>query len=453
MVAKPQKAAVHPVTTKQRFMLVRDAHPDCTDDTRANWVIATATLVRPRVDFRRLRRALQKLTERHDMLRLRFEPVKRDWVALIEPPGEVQIEQVDLGNLDDAAFRAAVTGIATAPMPLVGHPLTEMVLVKGGARGDVIVSRVHHAITDGHGMIVLTEDLFKLLIGLPILAPAISHADYIARFQDPPPGRAAEIAAFWQKMHADFPVAPSIGRKAKGLEPLVHNIGKTEPRSLSFGIDPRDFARLTDRAGANNAGIATALFSGFLEGLCQIYDEDQIMFITHVSRTDPALANYAGDHTLDPVIRYRAAGAGQMDRAMKALGGDFLAALAHLPSEAARRGNAYWQDRVAAGAYPGQFSCRQPDATRRIDRSVFSEGLKTGYGEEQRLGPYTLSKLDVSVPRRSSFDLQFRIRNDPQAPGFEMGYDGISYSAGEIRALADRVCELLELEPTAVAAA
>ena len=59
----------------QAYLLDQDADPDCEDDLRQFWVLATGTLVRPRVDFRRLSRALEKLTARHDCLRTRLDYV------------------------------------------------------------------------------------------------------------------------------------------------------------------------------------------------------------------------------------------------------------------------------------------------------------------------------------------------------------------------------------------
>lgn len=448
MVVKSGKSTVHPVTMWQRYLLDQDADPGCDASLRAFWVLAQAFLVHPGVDARRLRRAVEKLHARHDGLRMTFDRVKGQWRAVIGPPDRPEIRQIDLGDVDDATFQSEIKAIANAPMPLVNHPLTEMVVVKCGARGDALITRVHHALTDGHGLVVLTEDMLKFLIGLPILKPAIGHAEYLAKFENPPPHRAAEIAAFWQEMHHDFPKAPMVGRKAKGLEPLWNGIGKMDASTLTITASQKSLDRLAGRARRLNAGIATALFSGYLEGLCQCYDLDQLMFVTHSARSDPALDTYMGDHTLDPIIRYRAANGAGMDQTMTRLSASLMAMIAHLPSECARRGTPYEAALIADGCYGGQFSAYQPRAQARQERSMFKEGFNTSHGVEQRLGPYVLSSLDVVAPKRCLTELQFSLENKPVRTGFRLKYDQLGYDAKEIRELAAKICDLLELDLT-----
>ena len=441
------KPHIHRADVKQVYLLEQDVDPDCLDDLRQFWVLASATLVRPRVDFRRLSRAVEKLMARHDCLRIRFDRVKGRWIAIVDPPGPPEIGQVWLGDVDDQTFDRRIKEIANAPMPLIGNRLAEMIVVNCGARGDVIVSRVHHAITDGFGMVVLTEDLMKFLIGMPILSRSVSHAEYIARFENPPSDRAAEYTAFWTEMHRDFPPAPPIGRKAKGLEPLWRATGRVEPRLLSVKTAAGGYARLETRADRLNIGTATLMFTAYLETLCQLYGQDQLMFGVPVARTNPALDTYVGDHTMDPVTRYRIAGASGLDGAARRLGGDLMAALAHLPHDAARRGTA-WEDRIIdAGGYPGQFSAYQPKAMSRQDRSIFRDGLNSDYGQEQRMGPYWVSSVDVSVYHRSLSELQFSLGPDNGRSGFLLRYDGIAYDESEMKAMANRICTLLELDP------
>mgnify|MGYP000359393169 CR=1 FL=1 len=451
MAGATHSVQMHRADLGQVYLLDQDSDPDCLDDLRQHWVLPAATLVRPRVDFRRLSRAAEKLLARHDCLRIRFDRIRGKWMAIIDPPGPPQIRQIDLGDMDDVTFRARITEIANAPMPLLGNRLAELVVVHCGTRGDVIVSRVHHAVTDGFGMVVLTEDLMKYLIGMPVLTRAVSHADYIAKFEDPPPGRAAEFTAFWERMHRDFPPAPLIGRKAKGLEPLWRGTGKVEARLLTVSASAKSLTRLEARADRLGLGLATVLFSGYLEALCQIYDMDQLMFVTHVARTNPALDTYVGDHTLDPVTRYRAAGPAGLDRAARDLNATLMAALEHLPHEAARRGTAWEDEIIAAGGYPGQISAYQPRAMSRQDRSVFSEGFKRGYGVEQRMGPYWVSSVDVGVYHRSLAEQQFSLGADNGRSGFILRYDGIAYDEGEMPALAEKICDLLDLDLTGMA--
>lgn len=441
------RSEIHPVTQWQRFLLDQDAHPDCRDDLRKIWLLATATLVRPRVDLRRLQRAVAALGARHDTLRIRLERVRGDWRAVIPPPVDAVIPEVDLGDVDDATFHGEILAIARAPMPLIGGPLAEMVLVRCGARGDVIVNRIHHALTDGFGMVVIHDDLMRYLLSIPILSRAVSHADYLVRFHDPAPSQAAAKTAFWREMHRDLPRALDAGRKAKGLEPLWFGLGEVAYRQLDVTPAPGSLERLRDEAGARGSSLPLALYTGFLEALCRVYDAQALAFITHVARTDPRLETYVGDHTLNPVLPYRAAGQGGLAAAEYRLRETVAGAITHLPHEAARPGTDWERALVAEGCFPGQFSAYQPRALARQKRSPWSEGLTSEPGVEHRLGPFGFTALDVSVPQRAVHDMQFRIETHGSRAGFALIFDSISYAPDEVEQLAARICDLLGLEP------
>lgn len=450
MASNTRNLNSQPVTTWQKFLLDQDADPECTDDLRSRWILVHATRVRPSVDLRRLRRALEKLRQRHDSLCIRFERAKGKWRAVFDPPGPIELKQIDLRDLDDASFHAELMKIAYAPMPLVGHPLAEMVLVHGGEQGDVIVSRVHQAITDGYGMVVLTEDLTKFLIGMPILAPAITHARYLAKFQSPPANRAAEIEAFWREMHSDIPISPKIGRNAGQSEARRNLTGLRDSRILKLKAKPDDAAAAIARVAAQGSHMTTSMFAGYAEALCQNYDIDDLLFGMPVARTNPALDTYAGHHTLVPIIRYRAAGSAGMTHAIRSLSKTMLNVIAHLPADAARRGTD-WQDALFdQGANLTQFTANQPRAMGRQQRSVFSRGFNTDPDVEHTLGPYRLSTIELSLDQRALADVRFQPVPIPNSVDFDLIYDGKCFGDDEMRQLAVRICSLLEIEPGSI---
>ena len=437
---------IYPVTTWQQYLLDEATHPDCTDDLRDRFILSNAFLVRPNIDLRRLRRAVQRLRERHDSLRIRLTQIKGKWRALIDPPQGETIREVDLGDLEDKEFLPTISAIANASMPLVDTPLAEVIVAHCGARGDVLITRVHHAVTDGYGMVVLTEDLTKLLIGLPVTGKVVSHADYIKRFQSPPPRQAAKTKAFWEELHSDLPPEPNVGRKAKGLKPLPYSLGEVEQRQLAYRATPDSLRAFEVAAAAKNISATTLLFASYLEAICQIYDLERLMFMVAISRSDPALDTYVGDHTLDPFLPYRSYGPERIMDAAKALADTIAEAMANLPSDAARRGTPYQRRLIERGCNPSQFSVHQPRAMSRQDRSIFSEGFYAGVGVTQKIGPFTLEALDTSVPRRRFADMRLEAGSAKIRTGFCLSYDGISYTEDEARAIADMICQLLDLE-------
>ena len=120
MVAMGQSVQMHRADPGQVYLLDQDSDPGCLDDLRQRWVLPADTLVPPRVDFRRLARAMEKLMARHDGLRIRFDRVKGRLMAIIDPPEPPPIRRIDLGDMDDATFQASIRDIANAPMPPPG---------------------------------------------------------------------------------------------------------------------------------------------------------------------------------------------------------------------------------------------------------------------------------------------------------------------------------------------
>lgn len=446
-LAAPAKPTIYPVTTWQQYLLDEATHPDCTDDLRDRFILSNAFLVRPKIDLRRLRRAVDKLRERHDSLRIRLCQIKGKWRAVIDPPRGETIREVDLGDLSDEDFLPSISAISNAPMPLIDAPLAEVIVAHCGMRGDVLITRVHHAITDGYGMVVLTEDLTKFLIGLPVTGKAVSHADYIKRFQSPRPSHAAKTEAFWDALHRDLPPEPNVGRKAKGIEPLSYALGKVDQRQLTCRATPDSLRSFEARAKAANLSATTLLFAAYLEAICQCYELDRLMFMVAISRSDPALDTYAGDHTLDPILPYRRFGSLRIIDAGKALADSFAEAMAHLPSDAARRGTPYQRRLIERGCNPSQFSVHQPRAMSRQDRSMFSEGFYAGVGVIQKIGPFTLEALDISVRRRRFADMRLEAGSAKVRTGFGLSYDGISYTEDEARTIVNTICQFLDLEP------
>ena len=446
MQRRAAKSTIHKVGNWQKYLLDQYCHPDCTDDLRQLWVLTTGTLVRPRVDMRRLVRALQNLMTRHDTLRIRFELIKGQWMAVVHPPEKPVIRSVDLGDMDDETYRAKIKEIANAPLPLVGDALAELIVANCGHRGDVIIARIHHAITDGYGLVVLTEELIKMLIGMPILSKAVSHAEYIAKFDNPPPSHASEFDAYWKEMHRGFPVAPNVGRKAKGMEPLVYSFGAIESRFLKVSLGGEEAKLLRSRADRLNAGSFVLFYTGFLEALCQQYDLEQLMFETPVARTDKALNTYVGDHTLDPVIRHVALGSNGLEQSVATQKENMYLALSHLPHDAARRGTKWENEIIAAGGYPRQFSVYQRHLLSRQSRSIFGEGFGKEHGVEQKVGPYWVSSVNVSQFDRWLHELQFEFDDNNSGINFSMNYDGLGFHDEEIVDLANRLCDLLDIQ-------
>ncbi|MGW9617937.1 amino acid adenylation domain-containing protein, partial [Streptomyces diastaticus] len=176
------------------------------------------------LDTDALRAAFAALVARHEALRTTFDSVEGHGVQVVheaaDPPVEFRIVEAPTGEDGAATLAEAVRHEAARPFDLRTGPLLRVLLLRGSAREHVLVLALHHIVTDGWSMGVLTRELGALytaavtgedaaLPGLPLQYP-----DYAAWQR----GRsvAEDEVAHWAKTLA-------------GLEPLALPTDRPRP--------------------------------------------------------------------------------------------------------------------------------------------------------------------------------------------------------------------------------
>ncbi|MFF7635007.1 non-ribosomal peptide synthase/polyketide synthase [Kitasatospora sp. NPDC008050] len=194
-----------PLSSAQRRLWFLD------DLTAGSTEYNTGVVLRLRgtVDPEALRRALDRLTDRHDSLRTTFATVEGQGVQRIARAGSLPLRTADLGELP-AELRAAqadrlLTEELGRPYDLSTGPLARALLVRLAADEHLLLLGQHHIITDGWSVGVLTRELAALYRaqvtgepdGLP--APALQYPDFAVWEQR---GQRADEAAdldYWRR--------------------------------------------------------------------------------------------------------------------------------------------------------------------------------------------------------------------------------------------------------------
>jgi hypothetical protein len=117
-----------------------------------------AFLVSPKIDLRRLERTFAKFTDRHDSLRQSFDQQGEEWVVNVWSRHRTGLIVEDHGDLTDANFHGLVHRHSSIRIGLLDDVLFQAIVLRCGQRGDVLFIRCHHAISDGHSMIVVIEE-------------------------------------------------------------------------------------------------------------------------------------------------------------------------------------------------------------------------------------------------------------------------------------------------------
>ncbi|WP_162576705.1 non-ribosomal peptide synthetase [Variovorax sp. PBL-H6] len=163
-----------------------------------------------------LRRALEALVTRHEVLRATFAEIDGEPMQRIAPPGPFLLERRDLQHLAaadlDAERERQIQEACTAPFDLETGPLIRGRLLRLGPQRHTLVLSLHHMVTDGWSTAVLMNDVAAFYTafvqGLPDPLPALpaQYADHVAEEQEraSSPMRRTRLA-YWQHQLEDSP--------------------------------------------------------------------------------------------------------------------------------------------------------------------------------------------------------------------------------------------------------
>nr|QEO73592.1 condensation domain-containing protein [uncultured bacterium] len=106
-----------------------------------------------------LSQALNGLVARHESLRTTFDDIDGQGVQIIHEPSEVDIETVDLSAVSEDDVARWLQAAAARPFDLRRGPLFRVALARVAEREHVLVLGMHHIVTDGWSLGVLSEEL------------------------------------------------------------------------------------------------------------------------------------------------------------------------------------------------------------------------------------------------------------------------------------------------------
>jgi amino acid adenylation domain-containing protein len=157
-------------------------------DVGGTYHIPTRLRLRGELDRGALRRALDAILARHEALRTTFVEVDGEPAQRIAEESRFHLLEHDLGGRPDAAaeLRRLVAGEAGARFDLERGPLIRGRLVRLAADDHVLLVTMHHIVSDGWSLGVLTRELGTLYDAFrrgeadPLPPLPVQYADYAA---------------------------------------------------------------------------------------------------------------------------------------------------------------------------------------------------------------------------------------------------------------------------------
>ncbi|MFJ8623283.1 amino acid adenylation domain-containing protein [Kitasatospora sp. NPDC093550] len=167
------------------------------------------------VDPAALRRALDALVARHEVLRTRYPAVDDEPVLTIDAPGPIALTEVDLGSAEPAEAERRLAGLVAEdgrrPFDLAAEHPVRALLARLPGEAYALLLTLHHIASDGWSEDVLLGELGALHEAFaagrpdPLDPQAVQYADFAAWQRAQLSGdRLAGQLAYWRDTLADL---------------------------------------------------------------------------------------------------------------------------------------------------------------------------------------------------------------------------------------------------------
>ncbi|HWS56835.1 MAG TPA: amino acid adenylation domain-containing protein, partial [Pyrinomonadaceae bacterium] len=295
---------------QQRLWFINQLEPG-----GAAYNIPSAVRLSGELNAAALESALTEAARRHETLRTTFPSVDGRPAQVISPPSPVALDTVDLAHLPEAEREAEARRLAAEearrPFDLAAGPLWRASLVKLAGDEHLLLLTMHHIVSDGWSVGLLTEELSRLYSSfsrdeepsLPELE--VQYADYAAwqrrHLTDELLG---EQLAYWRERLSGAP--PVLELPTDRPRPALQSYRGAR---LSFALNEEISRQLNRLARAEGATTFMLLLAAFQALLYRYTNQTDILVGTPVAgRTHAETERLVGCFVNTLVLRARVEG-------------------------------------------------------------------------------------------------------------------------------------------------
>jgi amino acid adenylation domain-containing protein/FkbM family methyltransferase len=264
-----------------------------------------------RYDATAMRRALQELVRRHDVLRTAFTQEEGRPLQVVAPAIDVTLPELDLsssaaGRERDRAWADVVREVGRKPFDLSQAPLFRATMVHMSAQEHRLLLAIHHIVADEWSMEVVQQEIRQLYGAFtrgrqsPLPALPIQYADFASWQRQWSRGEALQQEfAYWKSELAGAPTTLElVGDKPRPAMPSFR--GATEVFSLSKTL----VERLKALGRAEQATLFMTLEAAFAALLHRYTGQDDLLIGTPISgRTHSETERLIGSFLNTVVLR------------------------------------------------------------------------------------------------------------------------------------------------------
>jgi len=317
-----------PVSEQQRYLwFLNQLAPDV-----PMYNMPAALRLQGHLDEQALRQALNGLVARHEGLRTRFRSERGLPCQVIDPPGPVPIETIDLSSLPAEGRLEHATRLAEQemrrPFDLYNGPLMRCWLARLAEEDHVLLLTLHHIVTDGWSLGIITRELAELYAGRGDQLPQaqlqpVDHAAWQERQLTS--GAEREQVAYWRERLSDVPAVDFPADRPRANQPSWR--GAIYERPLAPGLIEQARRLAAAESVLSVLSVLTAAFYAVLSRYTEEYDLAIGSVFSGRSRSE--LEGMVGFFANTLVLRADLSGDPTGRELVKRCSGTVLGALAH----------------------------------------------------------------------------------------------------------------------------
>ncbi|NUW41373.1 non-ribosomal peptide synthetase [Nonomuraea rhodomycinica] len=261
--------------------------------------VAVVRRLRGPLDADLLEAAFADVVARHESLRTRFPDQDGLPVAVVDPPGPVPVERVEVSGPREAERLFAAR--AAAPFELAAAPPLRVTLARLADGDHVLGVVLHHVIADGWSLNVLMDDLAACYAarrdGVPAALPPlpVRYADHAAA------QRAADASADLEHWTARLAGAPVLELPTDRPRPARRG---SRGRETPFELPPELVGALSRLARAERCTLFMVLLAAYQVLLSRHSGQDDVVVGTPTAGRDrPELEPMVGLFASTMVLR------------------------------------------------------------------------------------------------------------------------------------------------------
>ena len=240
------------------------------------------------LDVVALKRTVDELSRRHEVLRTTFAVTDEGPVQVIAAPGPTPMPIIDLSQIDEQRREGELLRLAhdeaALPFDLASGPLLRVRLLRLGPQEHVLLFTLHHIVGDGWSMSVLVKEVAALysafsesrLVTLP--EPTIQYADFAHWQRRRLDGDVLEeLLAYWKDQLREL---PSMDLPSDRPRPSVLSFrGGRQRVVLGEGLT----AAIKSLSAQEGTTLFMILLAAFQALLCRYSGQDDIVVGSNIA--------------------------------------------------------------------------------------------------------------------------------------------------------------------------